>query len=156
MQHRCLIGAAVAAAMLNAGPALAEMDEIVVEATRRAQDLQSVPLAVSAFGTEQIAKLQIDTTQDIGDNVPNLQSSWVTMGLKIGQVALRFGCNDFGSLMIGLVHGLAREVVEAGGRAVICNASDQMQTVLRTMKIDDTLMNFNSRKVALKAVKAGG
>ena len=34
------------------------------------------------------------------DNVPNLQSSWVTMGMKIGQVALRFGCNDFGSLMI--------------------------------------------------------
>jgi cyclic dehypoxanthinyl futalosine synthase len=34
------------------------------------------------------------------DNVPNLQSSWVTMGMKIGQTALRFGCNDFGSLMI--------------------------------------------------------
>jgi cyclic dehypoxanthinyl futalosine synthase len=34
------------------------------------------------------------------DNVPNLQASWVTMGLKIGQIALRFGCNDFGSLMI--------------------------------------------------------
>jgi cyclic dehypoxanthinyl futalosine synthase len=34
------------------------------------------------------------------DNVPNLQSSWVTMGMKVGQAALRFGCNDFGSLMI--------------------------------------------------------
>jgi cyclic dehypoxanthinyl futalosine synthase len=34
------------------------------------------------------------------DNVPNIQASWVTMGGKIGQVALRFGCNDFGSLMI--------------------------------------------------------
>ena len=34
------------------------------------------------------------------DHVPNLQASWVTMGLKIGQVALNFGCNDFGSLMI--------------------------------------------------------
>jgi cyclic dehypoxanthinyl futalosine synthase len=34
------------------------------------------------------------------DNVPNLQSSWVTMGMKIGQLALRFGCNDFGSLML--------------------------------------------------------
>jgi cyclic dehypoxanthinyl futalosine synthase len=33
------------------------------------------------------------------DNVPSLQSSWVTMGLKVGQVALRFGANDFGSLM---------------------------------------------------------
>ena len=34
------------------------------------------------------------------DNFDNLQASWVTMGLKIGQVSLRFGCNDFGSLMI--------------------------------------------------------
>ena len=34
------------------------------------------------------------------DNVPNLQSSWVTMGMKVGQMALRFGCNNFGSLMI--------------------------------------------------------
>ncbi len=34
------------------------------------------------------------------DNVPNLQASWVTMGLKVGQTALHFGCNDFGSLMI--------------------------------------------------------
>ena len=34
------------------------------------------------------------------DNVPNVQASWVTMGMKIGQTALRFGCNDFGSLMI--------------------------------------------------------
>jgi cyclic dehypoxanthinyl futalosine synthase len=33
-------------------------------------------------------------------NDPNLQSSWVTMGLKVGQVALRFGANDFGSLMM--------------------------------------------------------
>jgi hypothetical protein len=34
------------------------------------------------------------------DNVPNLQSSWVTMGMKVGQMALNYGCNDFGSLMI--------------------------------------------------------
>jgi len=34
------------------------------------------------------------------DNIPNIQSSWVTMGMKIGQTALHFGCNDFGSLMI--------------------------------------------------------
>jgi cyclic dehypoxanthinyl futalosine synthase len=34
------------------------------------------------------------------DNFPNVQASWVTQGGKIGQVALRFGANDFGSLMI--------------------------------------------------------
>jgi cyclic dehypoxanthinyl futalosine synthase len=34
------------------------------------------------------------------DNFPNIQSSWVTQGLKIGQLALLYGANDMGSLMI--------------------------------------------------------
>ncbi len=43
-------------------------------------------------------------TQALGriylDNIPNIQSSWVTQGLDIGQVALKFGANDLGSIMI--------------------------------------------------------
>src|SRR5262245_9776869 len=43
-------------------------------------------------------------TQAIGrlylDNVANIQSSWVTQGQKVGQLALLFGANDMGSLMI--------------------------------------------------------
>jgi cyclic dehypoxanthinyl futalosine synthase len=34
------------------------------------------------------------------DNFPNIQSSWVTQGLEIGQVALKYGANDLGSIMI--------------------------------------------------------
>jgi cyclic dehypoxanthinyl futalosine synthase len=34
------------------------------------------------------------------DNIDNIQASWVTQGLKLAQVALRFGANDFGSTMI--------------------------------------------------------
>ncbi len=34
------------------------------------------------------------------DNIPNIQVSWVTQGPKVGQTALFFGGNDFGSLMI--------------------------------------------------------
>jgi cyclic dehypoxanthinyl futalosine synthase len=34
------------------------------------------------------------------DNIDNVQASWVTQGLKLAQVALRFGANDFGSTMI--------------------------------------------------------
>ena len=43
------------------------------------------------------------------DNVPNLQVSWVTQGAKVAQVALAFGANDFGSLM------LEENVVRAAG-----------------------------------------
>ena len=43
--------------------------------------------------TQAIARLYLD-------NIPNIQSSWVTQGPKIGQLALFFGANDMGSLMI--------------------------------------------------------
>ena len=54
------------------------------------------------------------------DNVDNIQSSWVTQGEKIGQVALFFGANDMGSLMIeenvvskaGTVHHLSLESIK--------------------------------------------
>ncbi len=34
------------------------------------------------------------------DNFENLQVSWLTVGLKLGSIALRFGVNDMGSIMI--------------------------------------------------------
>jgi cyclic dehypoxanthinyl futalosine synthase len=34
------------------------------------------------------------------DNISNIQSSWVTQGPQIGQVALQYGANDFGSVMM--------------------------------------------------------
>ena len=34
------------------------------------------------------------------DNVPNIQASWVTQGPQVGQLALFWGGNDFGSTMI--------------------------------------------------------
>ena len=33
-------------------------------------------------------------------NIPNIQSSWVTQGSYIGQLALKFGANDLGSTMM--------------------------------------------------------
>lgn len=34
------------------------------------------------------------------DNIPSVQSSWVTQGLEVGQIALKYGANDLGSIMI--------------------------------------------------------
>jgi cyclic dehypoxanthinyl futalosine synthase len=34
------------------------------------------------------------------DNIPSVQSSWVTQGLDVGQVALKYGASDLGSIMI--------------------------------------------------------
>jgi cyclic dehypoxanthinyl futalosine synthase len=50
------------------------------------------------------------------DNIPSLQSSWVTMGPKIGQLALFFGANDMGSVM------MEENVVSAAGTTYKLNA----------------------------------
>lgn len=34
------------------------------------------------------------------DNIPHIQASWLTQGLRLGQTALRFGADDMGSIMI--------------------------------------------------------
>jgi cyclic dehypoxanthinyl futalosine synthase len=58
--------------------------------------------ATTYLRTQAIARIVLQ-------EVPNIQASWVTMGPKIGQVALRFGANDFGSLM------MEENVVSAAG-----------------------------------------
>ncbi|MGN6725236.1 MAG: radical SAM protein [Tepidisphaeraceae bacterium] len=58
--------------------------------------------ADSYLRTLAIARLYLD-------NVPSLQSSWVTMGPKIGQLALFFGANDMGGAM------MEENVVSAAG-----------------------------------------
>ncbi len=58
------------------------------------------------------------------DNVPNLQSSWVTMGMKVGQLALRYGCNDFGSLMI-------EENVVSAANTTYRTTTDELDRLIR-------------------------
>jgi cyclic dehypoxanthinyl futalosine synthase len=58
------------------------------------------------------------------ENVPNLQSSWVTMGMKVGQLALRFGCNDFGSLMI-------EENVVSAANTTHRTTTDELERLIR-------------------------
>ena len=49
--------------------------------------------AVEYLKTLAIARLFLD-------NIDNVQASWLTPGLKLGQIALRFGGNDLGSILI--------------------------------------------------------
>jgi cyclic dehypoxanthinyl futalosine synthase len=72
--------------------------------------------AVDYLRTVAIARIVLD-------NVPNLQSSWVTMGMKVGQMALRFGCNDFGSLMI-------EENVVSAANTTYRTTTDEMERLI--------------------------
>lgn len=58
-------------------------------------DLAHIPPsgAFEYLRTQAVSRLYLD-------NIANIQSSWVTQGRKIGQIALLYGANDMGSLMI--------------------------------------------------------
>ncbi len=58
------------------------------------------------------------------DNFENVQSSWVTQGPKIGQVALKYGANDFGSVM------MEENVVSSAGTSFHLN-SEEICTLIR-------------------------
>ncbi len=60
------------------------------------------------------------------DNIPSVQSSWVTQGLEVGQVALSHGANDLGSIMI------EENVVSAAGTTFRMTVED-MQRLIRDL-----------------------
>jgi cyclic dehypoxanthinyl futalosine synthase len=60
------------------------------------------------------------------DNFPNIQSSWVTQGLEIGQIALKYGANDLGSIMI------EENVVSQAGTTFRMTVAD-MQRLIRDL-----------------------
>jgi cyclic dehypoxanthinyl futalosine synthase len=60
------------------------------------------------------------------DNIANIQSSWVTQGQEVGQIALMFGANDLGSIMI------EENVVSQAGTTFRMGVAD-MQRIIREL-----------------------
>jgi cyclic dehypoxanthinyl futalosine synthase len=60
------------------------------------------------------------------DNIENIQSSWVTQGQEIGQIALKYGANDLGSIMI------EENVVSQAGTTYRMGVAD-MQRLIRDL-----------------------
>src|SRR5450631_2120504 len=58
------------------------------------------------------------------DNIENIQSSWVTQGPNIGQIALKYGANDFGSVM------MEENVVSSAGTTFRLDAA-QIESLIR-------------------------
>ncbi len=86
------------------------------------------------------------------DNVPSIQSSWVTQGLKIGQLALLFGANDMGSLMI-------EENVVAEAGTVHHLSLDQIREAIQEVGFEprqrDVFYNLVAPELEQKAIAAG-
>jgi cyclic dehypoxanthinyl futalosine synthase len=94
--------------------------------------------------TNAVARLYLD-------NFANIQSSWVTQGLKIGQLALLYGANDMGSLMIeenvvaeaGTVHHLSLDEIRS--------AISELGFVPRQRNVRYELMDVEHERCAIEA-----
>ncbi|MBI2684109.1 MAG: dehypoxanthine futalosine cyclase [Actinobacteria bacterium] len=76
------------------------------------------------------------------DNFDHFQSSWVTQGLRIGQLALQFGCDDMGSIMI------EENVVRAAGTAF------RLDTERMVRAIEATGRRAVQRDTAYRAIRS--
>src|SRR5439155_24965950 len=63
------------------------------DGTRLAPKVSYHPTSLEYLLTQAVSRIYLD-------NVDHIQSSWVTQGMKVGQVALEFGADDLGSVMI--------------------------------------------------------
>jgi cyclic dehypoxanthinyl futalosine synthase len=95
----------------------------------------AMPTSFDYLLTQAVSRIYLD-------NVDHIQSSWVTQGLKIGQVALGFGADDMGSVMIeenvvsaaGTTHRTSTEelvhLIKAIGKTPV-----QRDTLYRDVKV---------------------
>jgi cyclic dehypoxanthinyl futalosine synthase len=96
---------------------------------------ETMPTSFDYLLTQAVSRIYLD-------NVDHIQSSWVTQGMKIGQVALSFGADDMGSIMIeenvvsaaGTTHRTSTEelvhLIKAAGKTPV-----QRDTLYREVKI---------------------
>jgi len=83
---------------------------------------ESMPTSFDYLLTQAVSRIFLD-------NVDHIQSSWVTQGMKIGQVALEFGADDLGSIMI------EENVVSAAGTTYRASTEDFVRTIRALGKV---------------------
>jgi cyclic dehypoxanthinyl futalosine synthase len=92
------------------------------QGTRLAAKVSHYPTSFEYLLTQAVSRLYLD-------NVDHIQSSWVTQGMKVGQVALEFGADDLGSVMI------EENVVSAAGTTHRASTDDFVRTIKALGKI---------------------
>jgi len=92
------------------------------EGTRLAPQVTHHPTSFEYLLTQAVSRIYLD-------NVDHIQSSWVTQGMKVGQVALAFGADDLGSVMI------EENVVSAAGTTHRASTDDFVRAIRALGKI---------------------
>ncbi|HEX2044160.1 MAG TPA: cyclic dehypoxanthinyl futalosine synthase [Gaiellaceae bacterium] len=86
------------------------------DGTRLAPRVSRHPTSFEYLLTQAVSRIHLD-------NVEHIQSSWVTQGMKVGQVALSFGADDMGSVMI------EENVVSAAGTTHRATTDDFVRAI---------------------------
>ena len=86
------------------------------DGTRLAAQVSHHPTSFDYLLMQAVSRLYLD-------NVDHIQSSWVTQGMKVGQVALSFGADDMGSVMI------EENVVSAAGTTHRASTDDFVRAI---------------------------
>lgn len=122
-----LYAAAAVSALAASAPALGQeaatgIEEIVVTAQKRAQNLQDVPVSVTAFSDTAIREAGFTNSLSIGDQVPNLEIK--TFG-GVPNIFIRgVGNNDFNASSIGPISIYRDDVVVASTGSQIFSLFD--------------------------------
>jgi cyclic dehypoxanthinyl futalosine synthase len=82
----------------------------------------AMPTSFDYLLTQAVSRIYLD-------NVDHIQSSWVTQGMKVGQVALGFGADDMGSVMI------EENVVSAAGTTHRATTDDFVRAIRALGKV---------------------
>lgn len=85
-------------------------------------EADQLPTSFDYLLTQAVSRIYLD-------NVDHIQSSWVTQGMKVGQVALSFGADDMGSVMI------EENVVSAAGTTHRASTDDFVKAIRALGKI---------------------
>jgi len=92
-----------------AGPALAQVEQVVVTAQRRSESVQTVPIAITAFTAEDIKSHQIQMARDLQFAVPN-----------VTYTKTNFSGDDFS------IRGIGNDVITGGGESGVAVSFDNI------------------------------
>ncbi len=86
------------------------------------------PEALAEAGAERVERLYPLARLFFGEEIPNLQTSWVKLGPERAAAMLRSGCNDFGGTLYE--ESITRE---SGGRFGECMTPVEIETAIRSV-----------------------
>ena len=128
--NKLSLAVSVAIGVSFAGVANAELEEVIVTATKRAENMQDVPIAISALGGDSLKELNVQTFDEYVQYLPNVVSAGIGPGSR--EIYIRGSASEQGSVTVTSAQGSAPGValyldempVSFGGRNLDLYAAD--------------------------------